>query len=100
MNRGQVVEAVALLNIMLEDDRDDLDAAFTRLSEFVPEYTPPTVYEDFKAQDRDPAEVPFFTEGYLYPLMGKEDARSILGLIRNVQKVLYGEDYWERDFAV
>lgn len=33
-------------------------------------------------------EVPFFTESYLYDLMGKEDARTILALVRNVLRAV------------
>lgn len=31
-----------------------------------------------------PEDVPFFTEAFLYNLMGKEDARTILAVVRNV----------------
>lgn len=31
-----------------------------------------------------PDATPFFTEGYLYDLMGKEDARTILAIVRNI----------------
>ena len=100
MNRGKVVEAVAILAEALEEHGSELEAAFIDLATFCPEQTPDTVLEDFKASDWKPGTVPFFTEGYLYPLMGKDDARSILGLIRTVLKILYGEDYWREDFSV
>lgn len=40
---------------------------------------------------------PFFSEACLYNLVGKEDARTILGLIRNVLRAvgLEDNDFWD-----
>jgi hypothetical protein len=35
-----------------------------------------------------PDETPFFTEAYLYDLMGKEDARTVLALVRNILRAV------------
>lgn len=36
------------------------------------------------AKDEVPADCPFFTEAFLYSLVGKEDARTILALMRQL----------------
>jgi hypothetical protein len=36
--------------------------------------------------DEPPDDVPFFTEGYLYWLMNKDQARTILALVRNLAR--------------
>ncbi len=100
MNRGQVTEALALLTEALADDGDELADAFKDLATWCPEGTPEIVLDDFKTAGWAPGSVPFFTEGYLYPLMGKDDARSILGLIRTLLQILYGDDYWQEEFSV
>ena len=35
-----------------------------------------------------PEDAPFFSEGWLYPMVGKEDARSILARVRGIQRAL------------
>ena len=95
-----IEEIVATLTEALEEDGNELAEAFTSLAEFIPESTPEVVRDDSIASGWEPGSVPFFTEGFLYPLMGKDDARSILGRIRSIQRVLYGEDYWEQPFAI
>ena len=62
-----------------------LDALFDMIC-FVPESAPAQfnvlAHETFAA--KDDSSQPFFTEAYLYPLLGKEDARTLLALMRNV----------------
>ncbi len=100
MNRGTIEEVAAILTEALEEDGTDLAEAFQSLKDYIPESTPDVVREDSIASGWEPGSVPFFTEGFLYPLMGKEDARSILAAIRKVQRVLYGEDYYKQPFSI
>lgn len=39
----------------------------------------------YQPEDED---APFFTEGWLYPMLGKEDARTVLAVVRGVQRAL------------
>lgn len=43
-------------------------------------YTPENEHYDFEVEN----DVPFFTETYLYALVGKQDARTILAYLRNL----------------
>lgn len=54
--------------------------AFLDLLTFTPHYTPESEYYD--VEDR----VPFFTETYLYALVGKDDARTILAYLRSLME--------------
>lgn len=38
--------------------------------------------------DEEDEEAPFFSEAYLYPLLGKDAARTVLALIRSIQQTL------------
>lgn len=46
-----------------------------------------------KANGAEPGDdkAPLFSEAYLYPLFGKDDARTILALLRAVERALGGE---------
>ncbi|MGH7166779.1 MAG: hypothetical protein ACREIS_14765 [Nitrospiraceae bacterium] len=40
-------------------------------------------------------ELPFFCEAYLYELVGKEDARTILALLSNIARAIGYQGLWE-----
>lgn len=85
-----------------DDQQPDMRAALLAILKWYPESVPmlddPPCTEcgwqegDHEAQ-RDhsftagpPAGVPFFTEAFLYDLLGKEDARSLLYLMRDIAR--------------
>jgi hypothetical protein len=66
-----------------------LDALFDMIC-FVPE-NPPVQFTTLAAEHHvagHEAMSPFFSESYLYPLLGKEDARTLLGHMRRVLESL------------
>jgi hypothetical protein len=54
-----------------------------KMVRYIPEFIPDVVRKDMKA-DGIKGQMPFFTEAFLYPLMGKEEARSVLASMRQV----------------
>ena len=68
------------------------DAAYALydLLSFRPESTPECVTEDGCEEG-----VPLFTEAYLYPLLGKMDARTVLSLIQTLKAALGFADWPE-----
>jgi hypothetical protein len=63
---------------------DELTAsqvAFTELQEFVTEFNNAAI-------SKEACGLPLFCEGYLYELLGKEDARSVLALMRKLAETL------------
>lgn len=98
-DREQHIQAaVAALVAAVLPDRVDTDEALERLLTFVPEdvppqFTNPKVYpygpEHFdKKEQAEDAKQPFFSEAYLYTLLGKEDARSLRARMRQFLHVL------------
>ena len=65
---------------MIKTDSDD---PIERLESWIPECTPDCV----PAEDRD---APFLSEAFLYPVLGKEDARTLLALWRRVREASRG----------
>lgn len=96
--------AEALRAIADEQERPELEAALEELSTLVVDFPalvdPPCgdcgwnqlAHESgFEGPSKDHAfrpgpekDTPFFTESFLYDLLGKEDARSVLAVVRNV----------------
>ena len=62
----------------LTADKELLEREYMCLERFVPQFQP----EDPDYPNEGP--VPFFSESYLYPLLGKDEARSVLGNLRRV----------------
>lgn len=99
---NDVEEKIHELVTAIRDHHDkDLDEAVERLLEWKPERTPVELKEvEYSGQysyvvesgrmDRERAEellegdadCPFFSERYLYNLLGKDDARTLLALMR------------------
>ena len=65
-------------------DAKRLAEALDDLRKWVPEGVPEEVRKDAEECGEDPTGIPFFTEAFLYPLLGKEDARSLLGRMRRL----------------
>ena len=80
---------------------EDLITAIKRLYKFVPEDgTPEAVIAEGKKngmwneEDEDEEALRFFSETFLYALLGKEDARTVLALINNVVRAC-GIEAWK-----
>jgi hypothetical protein len=70
----------------------------TELSAMTLEGVPVVVREDFAESypDEDPSYLPFFSESFLYPLLGKGDARTVLAYVNRLYDAVYGrEKGWE-----
>lgn len=64
----------------------NLHEAVTRLFEFKPEWAwnLKNLLEKQKGYSQGDEDKPFFSEAVLYPLLGKEDARTVLALLSNI----------------
>jgi hypothetical protein len=64
----------------------NLREAITRLYEFQPEWhwNLKNILENQEGYSKGDENAPFFSEAVLYPLLGKEDARTVLALIGNI----------------
>lgn len=83
-------------------EADDLRAAFKKLLRFKTEGLPPAFQPRFRrASGYEPGDesAPFYSERFLYPLLGKEDARTVLGMLRKVMK-LAGIDMRELEIEI
>lgn len=59
------------------------------LFRFTPEFEPDYIRKAKKRDKEDSGEpYPFFTEGFLYESIGKEDARTVLALVRELAQAL------------
>jgi hypothetical protein len=75
------------LKKILCGDQELMKQRLVELYTYVPEIPFPREKSIWHGEEVDPSsyeDCPFFTEHYLYDLMGKEDARSILGHLRRV----------------
>ena len=61
--------------------------AFLQLVNYVPEFVPSCVPKE----DRD---APLFSEAMLYPLLGKEEARSVRARLRRLARILEAGEVW------
>jgi hypothetical protein len=79
--RGSIIKSVEHV-----PDQNDLRTAFKKLLRLKLEGIPPgfTRREGYSKGDEL---APFFSEAMLYPLLGKEDARTVLAYIHNLMKV-------------
>jgi hypothetical protein len=101
----QASEDLRALATKIDNQGSDLDAEVKRLTALVvrfPDLADPVCGEcgwqmeahvagaqpvdvsDHEFQDGPDKDVPFFSETYLYTLLGKEDARSVLSAVRGV----------------
>jgi hypothetical protein len=76
---------------MKRPSKKEIKQSFVKLLKYTPGYLPAcpkghivNAYHESKKMLEDDSQAPFFSEAYLYTLMGKEEARSVLGLIRNL----------------
>lgn len=76
--------------VLSEDDIESVKKEFAAesvkaLLEWKPEDCPKRIREAYEANGAEPGAIPpFFSEVYLYELLGKEDARTLLALMRQV----------------
>lgn len=61
--------------------------AFKVLAQFKPE-SRPEFFEKHYGYSKGDEHAPFFSEAFLYTLLGKEDARTLLGRMRRLAKAL------------
>ncbi len=78
-----------LVDVVAQTRCDTAEAAI-RLYQYVPEYVLGAINEEFWGGDKN---TPFFTETYLYTLMGKEDGRTVLALVHNLLKAAGFDSY-------
>lgn len=67
--------------------KKELERALRQLVDFVPECWPLNIRrftENQRCMGRIPKRAPFVSETSLYTILGKEDARTLRALIRNV----------------
>ena len=83
-----------LVDAVAQMKRDAADAAI-KLYQYVPEIVP----DGFKTTggegmyEKGDERAPFFTEAYLYNLMGKEDGRAVLSLIHRLLEAMGFDSY-------
>lgn len=58
------------------------EEAYKQLREWVPEQTNVAHFEESGYYEKGDEDAPFFSEAYLYNLLGKDDARTLLYLIQ------------------
>ena len=80
------------IKVIRSSHSKDLRERLADLREWHPELTCTDVMKDWIACGNGSTDLPpFFTEAYLYPLLGKDDARTLLSLMRPVWELI-GED--------
>ena len=62
----------------------ELEEAANALLELTIERVPVQFSPDNEMYEEDDEQAPFFSEAYLYNLLGKDDARSVLRVVREV----------------
>ena len=79
----------AEMSALLESGDGSARAAYKDLATWTPEYLPDAVMEAYHQNGAKKGEVPpFFCEVTLYELLGKDQARTLLALIRNLGTAL------------
>lgn len=84
--RAELEAYAELRRRILAQATDGVGSAFEELAGWVPEATPAAVLEAYRENGGDPESdpLPFFTEVFLYELLGKEDARALLARVRQI----------------
>ncbi len=67
-------------------ERKDLREAVDKMDNWVPECVPQVVIDDNDSLSSE--DMPFMTEAFLYPLLGKEDARTLLALWNSTKRAI------------
>lgn len=81
-DRQKVLETLfARANTLLGQSPDVARKALARLYEWTPEQGPPASFKKSPYYAKGNEDQPFLSEAYLYPLLGKEDARTLLALL-------------------
>lgn len=77
-------------------EADELREALISLIEWIPEFSEPTDFTEISGYPKemiDRGEMPFLSESFLYIVLGKDDARSLLARVRRVIKAAgYSDD--------
>lgn len=73
---------------LLGQSPDEAKRALAKLMEWSPERWPDGFRAKANGAEKGDEKQPFFSEAYLYPLFGKDDARTILALLHAVQRAL------------
>lgn len=83
------------LHSAFQPNREELKLALKRIINFHPEMTPAQFtskaanpYNLLNNETREDAKAPFISESYLYNLLGKEDARTLLARVHQLCIVL------------
>lgn len=89
---------VVVKHVEYVPEPDDLRATLKKLLalklEGVPEH-----FRKLSGYTKGDEEAPFFNEGFLYPLLGKDNARTVLARIKDLIRVA-GFDPWELEQEV
>jgi hypothetical protein len=81
--------AVEILKWACAPNTDEILEALAEFFDFRPEAIPSEVAKDMKSSKRAPDDCPpFMSESFLYPLLGKSDARTLLGRMRKLLRAL------------
>lgn len=86
---------IKILSAIIGDEKPGLTLAQDALRELLhyrPEGAPKDVAADMKESGTNEVP-PFFTEAFLYPLLGKDAARSVLARIRALKDALGYDDF-------
>ncbi len=81
----------ARASLLLGQSPEAALAALKALTEWSPGRWPDGFKAKANGAEKGDEDAPLFSEAYLYPLLGKEDARTILAYLHAVQRALGGE---------
>jgi hypothetical protein len=87
MNRATEQKLERIVEALAEacgPDGKEVRARLTELVNFKPECAEYAPVKGMGIQKREMQQVPFFCETFLYGLLGKEDARTLLGRLRRL----------------
>lgn len=87
MTRERTLEMLEARVEELEDTEKRVKAAIKELYKVVLYDAPPLDKTDAMYEEGD-ENAPFFTEAYLYNLLGKEEARTVLAMLHKVEEPL------------
>lgn len=79
----------AEMNALLQSSDGSARRQYKELATWVPEYLPDEVMKSYEQNGADKGEIPpFFCEVTLYEILGKDQARTLLGMIRSLGESL------------
>jgi hypothetical protein len=85
VERTLPVETV-LISAEYVPEKEDAKAIFKKLIRMKLESEPLRGFKSSDYYSKGDEDAPFFSESYLYPLLGKEDARTVLSYINNLMR--------------